>query len=70
MEFKKTRPAKRRRTKGRHELMEDDLEAADGVMVRSIIQQTESGPVEKIWEEPVWFYRRETENKDVDDGGR
>ena len=50
--------------------MEDDFEAADGVMVRSIIQQTESGPVEKIWEEPVWSYRRETENKDVDDGGR
>ena len=35
-------------------MMEDDDEVADGIVVRSVIHQTDTGPVEEKWEEHVW----------------
>ena len=51
------RPSKRRKTKGVRRLAEDDDEAADEIAVRSIIQETEHGPVEEQLEVPVWLDR-------------
>src|SRR5882757_2021008 len=48
------RPRKRRRTKRGRPLHEDDSDAADGIAIRSVMVETESGPVEEISAVPVW----------------
>jgi hypothetical protein len=50
-----TRPKKRRRTKGGRPLQEDDADAADGIAIRSVIYESESGPVETRSAVPVWI---------------
>jgi hypothetical protein len=45
------RPTKRRRTK---RLVEDEDEAADGIAVQTIINQTDTGPVVERHEHPMW----------------
>jgi len=35
-------------------LHEDDSDAADGIAIRSVMVETESGPVEEISAVPVW----------------
>jgi hypothetical protein len=42
------RPKKRRRTKGFHVMVEDDFDAAEAISVRTVIKQTENGPVEEM----------------------
>lgn len=64
------RPTKRRRTKRARRLMEDDDEAAEGIAVHSVIEETDAGPVEKIFEEPIWTSRQPntnplSKNKDI-----
>ena len=38
----------------------DDVEAADGIAIRSVIRETDNGPVEETWEEPIWLNRPES----------
>jgi hypothetical protein len=48
------RPRKRRKTASGHPLHEDDDDAADVVISRTRIRQTQTGPVEERYEVPMW----------------
>jgi CxC2 like cysteine cluster associated with KDZ transposases len=51
MESSQKRPPKRRKTK---RMVEDDDDAADGIAVRTVIHQTDDGPILERQEAPMW----------------
>ena len=65
--FLTKRPNKRRRTKGVRRLVEGDDALADGVQIKTTIQQTANGAVEEKIEVPIWKNKPNSEPTNIDE---
>jgi len=50
-------PKKKRRTTRPCAICEDDVETADGIIIRRVIRETEDGTQEEVTQIPVWTNR-------------